>query len=112
MKTTLLGEDLWKFVSSGKDPQEEEELGVWKPDILDVKDSAQVQARRDFIVGNNRTNALIRRRLSPLDSLPYDIDMDARSTWDRKDGADDFVWDDLLIDEDDDDKIEMAGSQL
>ena len=93
MKTTLLGEDLWKFVSSGKDPNEEEELGVWKPEVLDVKDMAQVQARRDFIVGNNRTNALIRRKLSPLvlESLPYDLEMDARGTWNHLRGAYDRI---------------------
>jgi hypothetical protein len=93
MKTTLLGEDLWKFVSSGKDPLEEEELGVWKPTVTDIKNTAQVQAQRDFIAGNNKTNALLCRKLSPLvlKSLPYDIEMDARRTWDHLHSAYDCV---------------------
>jgi hypothetical protein len=51
MKTTLLGEDRWKFISNMKDPLDEEELGVWKPSISDTSDMAQLQARRDFIMG-------------------------------------------------------------
>ena len=40
MKTTLLGEDRWKFVSNSTDPTNEEELGEWKPVVKDSSDSA------------------------------------------------------------------------
>ena len=98
MKTTLLGENLWKFVSSGRDPMNEEELGEWKPEVKDSTDSAQVLARKTFITGNLKTNALIRRKLSPLvlDRLPYDLEMDARGTWDHLRDAYDRIYSDLV----------------
>ena len=82
MKMTLIGDGLWTFVTSNKDPNKDEEVGTWRPDS---KDANSDTARRDFTVGNSRANAVIRRKLTTLTlmGIPDDLEYKARETWEH-----------------------------
>ena len=78
----LIGDGLWMFVTSNKDPNKDEEVRTWRPESKDVDSDT---ARCDFTVGNSRANAVIRRKLTTLTlmGIPDDLEYKARDTWEH-----------------------------
>jgi gag-polypeptide of LTR copia-type len=84
VKYTLLGEDLWKYVSKGTNQLDLVNYGIPTPDDITSKSSEKdIEKAREFIVHDAKANAIIRCRLAPLISanIPYKHDNSARGTW-------------------------------
>ena len=83
MKIALMGEDLWKYVSSSTDPKRRVELAAQAPVLSDAPTDQELDALEKFQVASVKTAALIRRKLSPMVSMriPRSADMDPRAVW-------------------------------
>ena len=82
MKMTLIGDGLWMYVTSNKDPDKDEEVGTWRPELKDTNSDI---AHRDFTRANSRANTVIRHKLTTLTlmGIPDDLEFKARKTWEH-----------------------------
>ena len=85
MHYTLLGEDLWTYVSDGVDPLDLVNFRTVAPKLLPSgKSSEDVVAKvRSFIVNDAKANAIISRCVSPLvlSNIPSKCEDSSRLTW-------------------------------
>jgi hypothetical protein len=83
LRYSLLGEDLWTYITEGKDIMDLVSYGIVKPQITTLSGPDEIAAARTFMVNDAKANSVIRRRLSPLisASIPTSCDDSARDTW-------------------------------
>ena len=85
MRYTLLGEDLWTYVSEGTDSADLVNLSTFAPQLSPSgKSSEDVMSKvQAFIVSDAKANAIIRCRISPLASsnIPAKCEDSSRLTW-------------------------------
>jgi hypothetical protein len=83
IRYTLLGEDLWTYVSEGKDPIDLVSFRIAKLQIDSSSSASEVVAAHIFMVNDAKANSVIRRRLTPLilASILTQCDDSARDTW-------------------------------
>ena len=83
MRIALMGEDLWKYVSSSTDPKRRVELAAQAPVLSDCPTEQELDSLEKFQVASVKTAALIRRKLSPMVSMriPRSADVDPRAIW-------------------------------
>jgi hypothetical protein len=83
MKLTLLGEDLWKYVSSEKDKKNRLKLGIYAPELSTKPTSEEIEALDKFNSASVSAAAVILRKLSPtvLMLVPRSIEQDPRAVW-------------------------------
>jgi hypothetical protein len=67
MRYTLLGEDLWTYISEGTNPFNLVEFGTVIPKAINSKSSSEdVSNARTFVINDAKANAVMCHHLAPL----------------------------------------------
>ena len=83
MKLTMLGEDLWKYVSEGTVITNRAEFGILAPTLSETPTDTELTALDKFTASSVRAAAIIQRKLSPtvMMLVPRSIEQDPQAVW-------------------------------
>ena len=83
MKSTLMGEELWRYVSDGTDPKRRLHVGILAPSLSANPTKEEYEALDRYESSSARAAAIILRKVSPIVmmSIPSSMEEDGRAVW-------------------------------